>query len=103
MQKINNMYTQLDPMKSMIQQLKKDKDSALKKVDKLKIEMSEAMKKLQVCICVLGPFKCYVTLFSWEFYPHPPPHNANNIEPYTFVMLFSGKADTPLPTALRNT
>ena len=48
MQKINNMYTQLDPMKSMIQQLKKDKDSALKKVDKLKIEMSDAMKKLQV-------------------------------------------------------
>ena len=22
-----------------------------------------------------GPFKCYVTLLSWEFDPHPPHHN----------------------------
>ena len=22
-----------------------------------------------------GPFKCYVSLFSWKFYPHPPPRN----------------------------
>ena len=28
-----------------------------------------------------GPFKCYVTLFSWKFDPHPPPRNANNIGP----------------------
>ena len=42
-----------------------------------------------------GPFKCYVTLFSREFDTHPPPHNANNVEPYTFVTVFSGKADTP--------
>ena len=28
---------------------------------------------------------------------HPPPRNANNVEPYTFVTLFSGKADTPTP------
>ena len=41
-----------------------------------------------------GPFKCYVTLFSWKFDPHPPPGKANNVEPYIFVMLFSGKADT---------
>ena len=26
---------------------------------------------------------------------HPPPRNSNNVEPYTFVTLFSGKADTP--------
>ena len=32
-----------------------------------------------------GPFKCYVMLFPWEFDPHPPPRNANNVEPYTFV------------------
>ena len=51
-----------------------------------------------------GPFKCYVTLFSWEFDPYPPPRNANNVEPYTAVTLFSRKADThPPPTALRNT
>ena len=29
--------------------------------------------------------------------PHPPPRNANNIEHYTFVTLFSGKSDTPPP------
>ena len=39
----------------------------------------------------------YVTLFVWKLDPHPPPRNANNIEPYTFVMLFPGKIDTPHP------
>ena len=34
---------------------------------------------------------------------HPLPSNANNIQPYTFVTLFSGKASTPTPTALHNT
>ena len=43
-----------------------------------------------------GPFKCYVTFFSWKFDARPPPSNANNVEPYTFVMLFSGKAVIPL-------
>ncbi|KAK2189542.1 hypothetical protein NP493_103g06048 [Ridgeia piscesae] len=47
MQKINNLFTQLEPMKGMIHQLKKDKDSAMKKVEKLEVEMSDAMKKLQ--------------------------------------------------------
>ena len=37
-----------------------------------------------------GPFKCYVTLFSREIDPHPPPRNANIVEPYTFVTLFLG-------------
>ena len=50
-------------------------------------------------IC-LWPFKCYVTLFFWKLYTHPPPRNANNIEPYTFVMLFSRKFVT-LPPPLR--
>ena len=54
-----------------------------------------------VFLLYLGPFKCYVMLFSWEFYPHPPPRNANNVEPYTFVTLFSGKADTPPNPSLR--
>ena len=36
--------------------------------------------------------------FYQGIWPHPPPpRNANNIGPYTFVMLFSGKADTPPP------
>ena len=36
-------------------------------------------------------------LFSWKLDPHPPLRNANNIEPYTFVTLFSRKLDTPHP------
>ena len=48
------------------------------------------------CQC-LGPFKWYVTLFFWKLDPHPPPRNANNIEHYTFVTLFSRKSDTPHP------
>ena len=29
---------------------------------------------------ILGPFKCYVTLFSSKFDPlPPPPHNANKV------------------------
>ena len=35
--------------------------------------------------------------FFWKLDPHPPPRNANNIEPYTFVSLFPGKSDTPHP------
>ena len=51
-----------------------------------------------------GPFKCYVTLFFLKLDPHQPPRNANNIEHYTFVTLFSRKSDTPPPpSALRNT
>ena len=42
-------------------------------------------------------------LFIWKFDAHPPPRNANNVEPYTFVTLFSRKFDTPSPSALRNT
>ena len=33
----------------------------------------------------------------------PPPRNANNVERYTFVTLFSGKLTHTHPTALRNT
>ena len=33
--------------------------------------------------------------YSWIFDTHPPPRNANNIDPYTFITLFSGKSDTP--------
>ena len=41
--------------------------------------------------------------FSCKIDPHPPPRNANNVELYTFVTLFSWKADTPTPTGLCNT
>ena len=43
-----------------------------------------------------GPFKCYVTVFSREFDTHPPPHNANNVEPYTFVTFYPGKLTPPM-------
>ena len=56
---------------------------------------------LEVCS---GPFKCYVTLFLEILPPtHPPPRNANNIEPYTYVTLFPEDLTTPHPSALRNT
>ena len=42
-----------------------------------------------------GPFKCYITLFSWTFDPHPPPRNANNVDPYTFVRFFPGNLTPP--------
>ena len=31
----------------------------------------------------------FVTLFPGKFHPHSPPRSANNVGPYTFVMLFS--------------
>ena len=46
----------------------------------------------------MGPFKCYVTLFSGKLTPtHPPPRNANDIEPYMLVTLFPGKFYTLPP------
>ena len=43
--------------------------------------------------------------FFWKFDTHPPPCNANTVEPYIFVMFYSGKSDTlpPPPTSLCNT
>ena len=46
-------------------------------------------------IILLGPFKCYVTLFFWKL--DPPPRNTNDIESYTFVTLFPRKVDNPPP------
>ena len=37
-----------------------------------------------------GTFMRYVTFFFFKFDTHPPPHNANNVEPYIFVTLFRG-------------
>ena len=35
--------------------------------------------------------------------PHPPPRNANNIEPYTFVTFLPENVAPPPPFALCNT
>ena len=52
----------------------------------------------------LGAIQVLHNAIFWKLDPHPPPRNANNIEHYTFVTLFSRKSDTPLPpSALRNT
>ena len=60
--------------------------------------------KMKIKLCAKGPFKCYVTLFFGKLDPHPPPHNANNIEHYTFVTLFpENMTPPPPPSALRNT
>ena len=59
---------------------------------------------LIVTLTPKGSFKCYVTLFFGKLDPHPPPHNANNIEHYTFVTLFpENLPPPPPPSALRNT
>ena len=51
----------------------------------------------------VGAIQVLRNAFFLEIWPLPPPRNANNVEPYTFVTLFSGKADTLSPSALRNT
>ena len=48
--------------------------------------------------CTTGPFKCYLTFFSWKVdthtHTHTHPHNPNNVEQCTpFVTFFSGKSD----------
>ena len=43
-----------------------------------------------------GPFKCYLMLFIWKFNTYPPPRNANNVEPYTFVTFFYENLIPPL-------
>ena len=68
-----------------------------RKGDKRKLHLFKRLYFQHHHVSDEGPFKCYVTLFSWKFDPHPPPRNANNVEPYTFVTLFSGKLDTPPP------
>ena len=47
MLKIKTLYEQLAPMKHMVGQLKKDKDSASKKITALEGAMDAALKKIQ--------------------------------------------------------
>ena len=44
-----------------------------------------------------GPFKCYVMLFICKFDTQPPPRNATNVEPWTFVTLIWADPYTPHP------
>ena len=54
-------------------------------------------------ISVYGAIQVLRNAFIQRIWPHPPPSNANNVDPYTFVTLFSGKADTPHPMVIHNT
>ena len=52
----------------------------------------------------LGAIQVLRNTFFLGIWLHPPPRNANNVEPHTSVTLFSRKADThPPPTGLCNT
>ena len=42
-----------------------------------------------------NPIQVSRNAFVLEIVPHPPPRNANHVEPYIFVTLFSSKFDTP--------
>ena len=55
--------------------------------------------EVQVCQISLGAIQVFKlrNAFFQKLDPHPPPRNANNSEPYTFVMVFSRKSDTPHP------
>ena len=46
------------------------------------------------CAC-LGTIQVLRNAFPSKLNPHPPPLNANNVDPYTFVTLFTGQVDTP--------
>ena len=54
---------------------------------------------LELKILHLSIIQVLCNAFFQGILPPPTPRNAaNNVEPYTFVTLFSGKADTPHPT-----
>ena len=58
----------------------------------------------QVCICKCGTLDLRSAFFPGNSTPTQPLVTLNNVEPYTFVTLFSGKFDTtPRQSALRNT
>lgn len=48
MMKIKTLYEQLAPMKHMVTQMKKDKDSATKKINSLEKSMDSSLEKIQV-------------------------------------------------------
>ena len=49
---------------------------------------------------ILGAIQVLRNAIFLETGPPPTPRNANDIEHYTFVTLFSRKSDTPPPTPI---
>ena len=61
-------------------------------------EMRSATAKgitLKNMLLLLGAIQVLRNAFFLEIGPHPPPRNANNIEPYTIVTLFPRKSAPP--------
>ena len=46
--RVRELFSQLEPMKQMGSQLKKDRDSTMKKIAGIEKEMSSVMEKIQV-------------------------------------------------------
>ena len=59
-----------------------------------------AMFFIQVVLLTWMQIKVLRNVFFWKLDRHPPPRNANNIEPYTFATFFPENV-TPPPPHLR--
>ena len=76
------------------------------------VQLSQNIKNLyyvtkpEIYNILKGAIQVLRNAFFWKLKfisrldPHPPPRNANNIEPYTCVTLFSGKFETPHPICI---
>ena len=77
--------------------------SADELLDSVSMEIHSDMERMLRCkylIVSLRAIQVLRSAFFWKFDTHPSLRNANNVEPYIFGMLFSGKSDTlPPPTA----
>ena len=67
--RIRSLYAQLEPMKAIISQLKKEKDSAKKKHKKLEADMDETIAKIQVRSATTRAM-CLGTLCTQYFYTY---------------------------------
>ena len=57
---------------------------------------------IQVVLLTWMQIKVLRNVFFWKLDRHPPPRNANNIEPYTFATFFpENVTPPPTPSALR--
>ena len=65
------MYSQMEPMKQLAGQLKRDKDSANKKILSVESEMGQLIEKMKVCFIVvfssLYSLDAYMSILSMYF------------------------------------
>ena len=60
-----------------------------------------AKEQSRLDVTMLGAIQVLRNAFFLKIGPPPTPRNANNVEPYTFITLFSGKFHTPPHLQLR--